>query len=498
MNFLTKSFLILLVFSSTFICGAQEIYHLDLESSILLAKSQNTRMLILQQSLNRAAFDMKAARSSLMTKVNLNMTIPQYTETVRQWEDSLGISFYPVRQNTINSFLTISQPLPTDGSIYVRSGVHSLVDYNAEDRLAQITSSIGFRQPIGAIYGYNNIRSAHKQAQLAYELSLKQLKREELNLIYEVSQTFYTLLSYMERLNIARLSLERQQEAYDIAQSKFLAGLIREVESLQMEVDLGEAINNYDMAQFNYTSQSNLFKEYLAIDLSDSIVVKSDLSYNLVFVDLEKALTMAMENRPELRESEIQIEIQEMEIKRRKAEGRLNGDILFNYNFIGVDKSRLSVPVETAFSNTWQNLQDRPGSFGVGLTLSIPILDWGENRARVNSAEAVLAQYAYQMEGSTVAIEREIRTTVDRLHNSLKRLQLLEKNIQVAEKSFDISRQQYSSGDIDSQSMALERERLNTAYISRLESFITYKLMLSDLMRKTFYDFEKGVSVLDL
>jgi outer membrane protein len=272
MNFLAKTFLILLAIIST-VCGAQEVHHLDLESSILLAKSQNTRMLILQQSLNRAAFDMKAARSSLMTKVNLSMTIPEYTETVRQWEDSLGISFYPVRQNTINSFLTISQPLPTDGSLYIRSGVHSLVDYNAEDRLAQITSSIGFRQPIGAIYGYNNIRSAHKQAKLAYELSLKQLKREELNLIYEVSQTFYTLLSDMERLNIARLSLERQQEAYDIAQSKYLAGLIREVESFQMEVDLGEAINNYDMAQFNYTSQSNLFKEYLAIDLRDSIVL---------------------------------------------------------------------------------------------------------------------------------------------------------------------------------------------------------------------------------
>jgi outer membrane protein len=101
------------------------------------------------------------------------------------------------------------------------------------------------------------------------------------------------------------------------------------------------------------------------------------------------------------------------------------------------------------------------------------------------------------MEGNKVSIERDIRTTVDRLHNSLKRLQLLEKNLEVAEKSFEISRQRYSSGDIDSQAMALERERLNTAYVSRLESFTTYKLMLSDLMRKTFYDFEKDMSVLD-
>ena len=440
---------------------------------------------------------MKAATSSLKTHVNLNMTLPQYTETVRQWEDSLGISFYPVRQNQLNSYLTINQPLPTDGNLYIRSGAQNFIDYNADDRLAQITSSIGLRQPLSAFYGYNNIRSSHKQAELAYELSLIQLKREELNLIYEVSQAFYTLLSYNERLNIAGLSLSRQQEAYDIAQSKYTAGLIREVEALQMEVDLGEAMNNYDMAQFNYTSQVSLFKENLGIDLRDSINVKSDLGYNPVFVDVDKAVAMALESRLELRENEIQTEIQKMDIKRRKAAGMISGDILLNYNFIGVDKSNLSVPLETAFNNTWQNMMNRPGSFGVGLTISIPVLDWGENRARVRASEALLSQYKYQMEGSKVSIERDVRTTVDRLHNSLKRLKLLEKNLVVAEKSFEISRQRYANGDIDSQSMALERERLNTAYVSRLDSFITYKLMLSDLMRKTFYDFEKGVSMVD-
>jgi outer membrane protein len=498
MKVLSKSILLLIIVASGFTAGAQNVYNLDLESSIELAKTRNTRMLILQESLNMAASDLRAATSSLRTSVRLNLTVPQYTETIRQWEDSLGISFYPVRQNFLSSHLVVVQPLPTDGNLFIRSGVQNLIDYYSDERLAQINSSIGFRQPLSALYGYNNIRTAHKQAKLAYEQSLKQLKREELNLVYEVSLTFYTLLSFFESLNIARLSLERQQEAYDIAQSKFVAGLIREVESLQMEVDLGEAMNNHDMAWFNYNSQLGLFKEYLGIDLRDSIVLQSDLSYISIFVDVERALEMALEHRPEIRENEIRIEIQEMEIRRRKAAGRISGDFLFNYNFIGVDKSRMTLPIQTAYGNTWQNLLDRPGSFGIGLTLSIPILDWGENRARIQSSEALLAQYNHVMKGNVVSIERDLRTTVDRLHNSLKRLQLLEKNVLVAEKSFEISRDRYSSGDIDSQAMALERERLNTAYVSRLESFITYKLMLSDLMRKTFYDFEKDISVLDL
>jgi outer membrane protein TolC len=185
-----------------------------------------------------------------------------------------------------------------------------------------------------------------------------------------------------------------------------------------------------------------------------------------------------------------------MEIKRRRAEGMINGEILVNYNFIGVDKSNLAVPIETSFNNTWQNLLTRPGSFGVGLTVNIPIIDWGENKARVRSAQATLSQNQIQQDADRVTIERDIRTTVSRLQSSLKRLQLLEKNVVVAEKSFEISRQRYANGDIDSQSMALERERLNNAYISRLESYINYKLLLSDLMRKTFFDFEKNISMI--
>lgn len=155
----------------------------------------------------------------------------------------------------------------------------------------------------------------------------------------------------------------------------------------------------------------------------------------------------------------------------------------------------LLVPVATSFQDSWGNLQDRPGNFNAALTLSIPLIDWGENKARVNAAMASLEQNKLQLKGEKMSIEREIRNLVEQLNSSLRRLKLLEKNVLVAEKSFEISRQRYTNGEIDSQSIALERERLNNAYISRLESFITYKLLLSDLMRKTFYDFEHEQSL---
>ncbi len=492
----TIALLISILFTS--LVTAQPIFNLDLESSISMAKEKSRTMLRLKQSLEGVGYDLKAATSRFKTHVDLDLVAPRYSKTIRQFEDSLGLYFYPVSQNVLNGYLTINQPLPTDGRLFIRSGMENITDYYYGKRNSQLTSIIGLSQPIEAFFGYNNIAMGYKQAKLSYDRSLKQLKRAELDLVYNISQAFFTLLSYHERLNIARLTMQRQEEAYEIAQSKYKAGLIREVEALQMEVDLGDALNSYDIANVNYLAQMNLFKEEVGMELSDSVTIKTELDYKTVTVDPEKAVSLAMENRLELKEDEINIELNSMEIKRRKAEGRINGDISFNYEFKGVNQSSRSLPIETSLNDTWSDLQRRPGNLGVGLTVNIPIIDWGENRARVRSAQATLNQNLIQLSGDKINIERDVRTTVNRLQSNLRRLQLLEKTVVIAEKSFEISRQRYSNGDIDSQSMALERERLNTAYITRLDAFINYKLYLADIMRKTFYDFEKNVSLLSL
>lgn len=493
---LTIAFFISVVFSS--LVTAQPVFSLDLESSIILAKDKSKTMLKLKQSLEGVGYDLKAATSKFKTHVDLDLVTPRYSKTIRQVEDSLGLHFYPVSQNVLNGYLTINQPLPTDGNLFIRSGIENISDYYYGKRNSQMTSVIGLNQPIEAFFGFNNIAMGYKQAKLSYDRSLKQLKRAELDLVYNVSQAFFTLLSYHERLNIARLTMQRQKEAYEIAQNKYKAGLIREVEALQMEVDLGDALNSHDIANVNYLAQLTLFKEEIGMGLKDSIIIKTDLDYKTVSVDPEKAVSLALENRLELKEDEINIEMNSMEIKRRKAEARINGDISFNYEFKGVNQSSRTTPIETTLSNTWNDLERRPGNLGVGLTINIPIIDWGENRARVRSAEATLNQNLIQLSGDKISIERDVRTTVSRLQSNLRRLQLLEKTVVIAEKSFEISRQRYSNGDIDSQSMALERERLNTAYVTRLDAFINYKLYLADIMRKTFYDFEKNVSLLSM
>lgn len=471
-----------------------EVYTLDLEASISIAKMKSLDILSLKEDLKIAEANLKSATSRFKTHVNLDLNTPNYTETIRQFEDTTGIVYYPVRQSSYTGNLQINQPLPTDGNIYISSTLNSTSDFNDDKRLANLRTGISLRQPIDALW-YNSIRSSFKTAQLNYERSQKSFKRAELNLIYNVSSAFYRLLSVQKSEEIARANLERQQEAYDIANNKFKAGLIREVDALQMEVDLAQAQNNYELSLIDQSSAQNNFKMIIGIELNDSVIISSSMEYVEINVNPDKAVELALQNRLEIREQEIQIELSKLNIKQTKAAGLISGDLNASYDKIGYSTLSLDEDFTRSLDQSYNSFVTRPWNFTIGLSVHIPIIDWGENKARVNAAKARLQQNLYNQQEVERSIITEVKSLVDDLNSSLKRLKALEKNVKVAEKSFEITRARYSDGDVDSQNLALERDRLDRAYNTHLSAYINYQLKQADLMRKTFYDFKKNIPI---
>ena len=473
-----------------------ETYLLTLQESIELAKEKSYTMRNLQEDLKIAEYNLKSATSSLKTHIDFSLTMPEFNQTVRTWDDTTGVSFYSIKRMDYGGMVTVNQPLITNGNIYWETSLNSYDDFYNRDRSATFNTRLRLRQPIDALYGYNAIRSSLRSARLDYERSSKSFRREELNLVYRVSNSYYNLLSLQRSTEIALLDYERQTEANEIAQNKYASGLIREVDALQMEVDLAEAQNSYEMALINQESAINSFKELLGIELTDSVILKDELKYNVITVDADKAVEYALNNRIELRERDIAIEQQQMAIRQRKAEGMVRG-----YFDAYVQKTGTSMDdMNTTYGNTLRtsanDFIDRPINYGVGLTVSVPLLDWGENKARVRAAEARQRHNYLAKEELERSIETEIRNAVAQLNNNLKRLQLLEKNVVIAEKSFAITLQRFTDGDIDSQTLALERNRLNSAYRNHLSAYIAYQLSLADIMRKTLYDFEKDEPVM--
>jgi outer membrane protein len=469
---------------------AQKVYHLNLDSAIAIAKKQSYSVQMLNEDLIQASYQLRSTYNSFLPQVELNGSIPNYSESLESNSDSLGIHYYTQKQSLLKGNVQLTQQLPTDGRIYLTSGVSDLRDLTHSVKNINVTSGIRIEQPLQALYAYNAALTRYKNAKLQFDLANKRFKREELNLIYNVSEAFYSLVSAGKQKEIAFQNLKRQEEAYNTAKNKYSAGLIKEVEALQLEVDLGDAVNQYDVQTTNCIQQANMLKQQLGLSLRDTIVAENKTEYKPVVVNADKAVEMGLKNRIEISEWEIQIKQAELQVKQQRAQGMISGTVSAYYDFAAFNSFSLGYPDETAIEKTTNNMLKKQGNRGLTLSLKVPLLDWGANRALVRLRQSQLKQNKMQLDNQYISIENEVRNKVNTLQSNLRRLQLLEKNVKLAEKSYNISYQRFTNGDIDAESLALDRIRYNNAQQSYLQAYISYKLGLLDLNRRTFYDFE--------
>lgn len=482
------------------IASGAQMYDLTLDQSIEIAKEKSYQMRNLKYTWEISQENYRVAIAGQRTNITFNATLPQYNENVSERTDPIKDGdgnvigeqtyFVAVKSLLMSGNFRINQPLPTNGNIYLRTGYSLTNNYDTKKRSGMFNVTLGLSQPLDAIYGFNTSRAAIKRARLALEQAEKEYKRSELNLIYSITSSYYRLLLLQKRMEIAQLDLERQREAAEIAANKYEAGLIREVDALQMEVDLATTESNYDQAVLNVEEQTNSFKDLLGLNATDSINLVSDLSYEVVKIDPDLAVRLALKNRLEIRESEINIEQQKLSLKQQKAEGLPKASLNAEVGKVGTNQSIFDYSYGNSLSDMFSNLSDRPMNYMVGLTVSVPILDWGQNKARVRINEARLEQALLRQDQTEREIESQVRNLISSINSNLRRLQILEKSVLVAEKSFEITQKRYADGDIDSQDMTLERNRLNSAYTSRLDAFINYQLSITDLTRQTFYDFK--------
>ena len=278
-----------------------------------------------------------------------------------------------------------------------------------------------------------------------------------------------------------------------MAAKKYASGLIPEVEALQMEVDLAQCRSDLLSAEVALWRNEDEFKQLVGIQLQDSVGVKTDFQHQPFVVNEETAVQRALKYRSELRENEISVELARLNVKEVDARKAIRGDIDAFYDLTGVSDSNL--PYGSTWSELWNSSQSdmkrRPHNRGVVFSLSVPLWDWGVNAAEVQSAQAALENGRLMLQEEKVTIQRQVREVVSRMRESESRMQVLQKNQEVAQRAFDISLARFNNGDITSQELALDRNRLTQAKTSYLNAYIDYKLATADLKRKTMWDWEK-------
>lgn len=475
---------------------------LTLQQAIDYALKKSFNVKFLGLSLEAARQNLIASKGSFKTNALLRLDSPNLSEQLLSIEVANGLPSYSTRGTLrFSGTLDINQPLPTNGLFTLSSqlyqqNVSTLVTTADELKRKDFYTSIGLRlnQPLFTI---NTLKLGYEEANLNYERASGQIRRTELDVIYNVTQAFYDYYRATRALEIAREELKQQEEAYNLASKKFAAGLIPEVEALQTEVDLAQSRNRAYSAESALHRQEDIFKQTVGMPLTENVAVYTQVAFKPFSIDLDKALAHGLANRSEIREQAIEKRLQEIEIKRTDARSELKAALSAYYDLTGISDGTLPYSTSTRelFRSSWNDLKDRPKNRGVVFSVTMPLWDSGVNGAEVSSAKARLDQSALSLENERITVEREIKDVVARVREAENRLGVLEKSQKLAERSYEISLARFDNGDITAQELALDRNRLTQARSAYLDAYIDYQTAVADLKRKTLYDFENNRSL---
>jgi outer membrane protein TolC len=439
--------------------------------------------------------NLRAAQSGLRSNGELILSkAPNFQDNERQTE-AVGGSFSFDRQRFLDlqTDLFVNQPITlTDGTLTL---VGSLQRFQQFNTLGDVT---GVDLPPGApttneridyapqmrlqfiqpLFTMNRLRTNFRKAELNLEKTVQTYTRSQLDIVHNVTTNFYSLFRSQQQVAIDSAQVGQSENAFRIANLKQQAGLLPEVEVLRLEVDLENARNQLVSSEVTMQQTEDAFKVLIGVRIEESIQVTTLLSYEPLDITLEKALREALRRRTELRTDEIDMELNTITVKETDAARELKGELNFSYGIFKRD--------ERFFDAFTDFDQDRRVTF----SLTVPLWDWSKNDYEVQAAEANLENTRLLKRNRVETIKQEIRNAVRSLKSAEQRVNITKRSEDLAAKSYRISLLKFESGDLSTQDLALEQNRLTQAKVNSLNAIIDYKQALSDLRRKTLWDFE--------
>ena len=480
--------LLMLILMLTFrVTGLLAQVLMDMEKALDIAILNSPIMQQVELDLIRNQEKLNAQRARLKSQFGLILDPLEY-ERSNRFDRRTSEWFLNESASSTGTFSINQRILPTDGTIALHNTFW--YDYNnsqspdAVDPISRTWNNRLYLELTQPIFTYNRTKVELERVELSYETALLRYLLQNLSLERNVAQSFYAVYSMQMRLNIANEELKNNRESHEIIKNKVDGGLLALEELYQSEVNLATSRSSVYTAELNLQNAMDELKVVIGMPLTDEFELVTVIKADSVDVDQDMAINHALENRMELRQRAIDIENSMFNLLDAKTVNEFAGSITASF---GIQANNEDL------SQLFENPTNTPS---VGLTLNIPIFDWGERKSEIKAAEAELQSTEIDLEIEKIDIQVNVRSIVRSIKNLENQIIIQNKTVDNAELTYDINLERYRNGDLTSLDLGIIQSQLSDRKMSLTNAIIDYKLELLNLKIQTLYDFEYQVPII--
>jgi outer membrane protein len=463
---------------------AQEL--LDIDKALDIAVQNSPVMQQVELALVRSQEKLNAQLARQKSQFALVLNPFEYDRTNR-FDQRTSEWFLNESARSAGTFSVNQKILPTDGTVSLRNTFS--YDYNnsessgAIDPISQTWNNRLMLELTQPIFTYNRTKVQLQSLRLANENALLRYLLQKLSLERMVAQSFYSVYSRQMSLLIAEEQLQNNEDSHKIIRNKVEGGLLALEELYQSEVNLATSRSNVFTADLNLQNTMDELKVNIGMPIDQDFVIITQIVFDTVAVDPDLAIQHALENRMELRQRQIDIDNSMFALMDAKTVNEFAGSVTASFGI-------------TSNNEDFGLLFEKPTTTpAVGLTLNIPIFDWGERKSEIKAAEADLRSAEIDLEIEKRDIFVNIRAIVRNLKNLENQVVIQEKTVENAELTYKINLERYRNGDLTSLDLGMYQNQLSDAKMALTNAKINYQLELLNLKIQTLYDFEIGESI---
>ncbi|WP_300727204.1 TolC family protein [uncultured Bacteroides sp.] len=369
----------------------------------------------------------------------------------------------------INGFVNFNDNF--DPPVSVTDGSSYGVPYNVTNTL-QYTANAGIQLQMPL---YNQtIYTSIAISKLMNEISQLNYEKAREELIIEISKMYYLGQTTTEQIKLVGENITRLEELKDITVAFYDNGMAMEVDVKRVNINLENLKVQYDNAQAMLTQQLNMLKYILDYPLEKEVV--------LTPINTEKIstaqLTGLSENLPEIRLIDSQYLLSEKQKK------MINNGYIPSLSLTG----NWSFSAFTDKASHW--FHDHPSnhwyrSYGLGLSLRIPIFDGLDKRYKNKKAEIDLANMRLAQENIRKSLLTQYINATNDLMNNQRNFIKQKDNYLLAEDVYAVTSDQYKEGVASMTEVLQDEMRMSEAQNNYISAHYNYQVANLTLLKLT-------------
>lgn len=296
--------------------------------------------------------------------------------------------------------------------------------------------------------------------------------REEL--MMEISKLYYLGQTTNEQLEILKKNIGRLEELKNITEAFYDNGMAMDIDVKRVRINLDNMKVQYDNAQAMLVQQMNLLKYMMDFPMEKNFALERVQAEKLSHTEL----TGLSENLYEIQMLESQKTLAE---KQRKL---IRNGYIPSLSLSG----NLSTSAFTDKARYW--FQDNPSSkwytsYGVGVSLRVPIFDGLEKRNKIRKAEMDIENARLNLENTRKNLQTKYLNATNDLMNSERNFFKQKDNYLLAEDVYAVTIDRYKEGIASMTEVLQDEMRMSEAQNNYITAHYNYQLNNLVLLKLT-------------